>query len=428
MALSEFALIKQYFAQATPTRYFAQGQTNAHQQVNEVITIGDDCAVLQIQPGYDLLVTTDTMVQGSHFYPEIHPYDLGYKSVITNLSDIVSCGGIPTWLSLALTLPQAHPTWLEAFSAGIFDALNTYNVKLIGGDTVQGSEPSITMTAQGTVDQGKAFTRAGAKVGDRIYVTGTLGGAYAGFKLLEAMHNKAFANYTSSLTAFGPALEVGISSQSIYQSARFPLIQSSNTDYTCFMQEKNPSPAEQAFYQDLAQTLILKNLHPQTWVKLIQRFHGYVNAAMDLSDGLYSDLRHILNASQVHAQLDLDALPAHPYLEPLEQLTDPEQILLFPASIMALKGGEDYQILFTVPESKAEEFTQVITQAGLLEMIQQIGTIVESKENQAPITYYQNNQPVNLEEYIYEHLYERTQNAELAQQAASSLKFEHFTS
>ncbi|RIY37919.1 thiamine-phosphate kinase [Psittacicella gerlachiana] len=432
MALGEFNLIAKYFAQPQ--------ELLGHPMVSETSDLGDDCAIVQVKSGYDLLVTTDTMVENSHFYPEIHPYDLGYKAVVTNLSDIVSKGGIPTWVSLALTLPQAHPTWLEAFSQGLFDALQVYNVRLIGGDTVQGKELSVTITAQGTVAHNQAFTRKAAQVGDAIFVTGTLGAAYAGFRLLEALHQKYFANYSNPITTFAPAFTVGVSTHSVYQSSRFPLISSQEVDYSCFI--KDPSQAE--FYRNLCQTLIVKNLHPQTLTKFVQRFHGYVNASMDISDGLFSDLRHILELSQVNAQINLEALPAHPYLKPLVELTDPQQLLLSSPEILALKGGEDYQILFTVGADKVESFKAEIAKSGLLGLITQIGTITPATPEQLQaarassetlaigsnfvpqVSYYKNGEEVNLSQLIEQDIFTKTQDQELAHKTVNSLIFEHF--
>ncbi|RIY33339.1 thiamine-phosphate kinase [Psittacicella hinzii] len=448
MSLSEFKLISQYFTGR-------QADLLGHPMVSESNALGDDCAIVQLQAGYDLLVTTDTMVENSHFYPEVHPYDLGYKAVTTNLSDVVSKGGVPTWVSLSITLPQAHPTWLEAFSAGLFDALNTYNVKLIGGDTVKGKELSVTITAQGTVPTGKALRRDQAKVGDRIYITGTIGGAYLGFKLLEHLHQKEVAkiekdkkatkNQLSGILSQTPAMEVGISTQGLYKSERFPLITSKELDLTDIIRADLKEDQEKiSFYHDMAKTLLVKNLHPQVLLKFVQRFHGYVNACMDISDGLASDLRHILELSRVNARVDLSSLPMHPYIAPFVAMTDMSKLLLPSPRLLTLKGGEDYQLLFTVPAEKVAEFHEVIQASGLIGMIHQIGEItpatekqlrqeLEATENLAVgsnftpnIEYTQNGEVVDIKKLVEADILSKTNDPAKAQEASKFFQFEHF--
>ena len=131
-----------------------------------------------------MAVSTDTLVAGIHFLPDIDPADLGYKALAVNLSDLAAMGADPAWLSLALTLPEVDEPWLKAFSDSLFDQLNYYGMQLIGGDTTRGPL-SMTLTIQGLIPAGRALTRSGARIGDWIYVTGTLGDSAAGLAILQ---------------------------------------------------------------------------------------------------------------------------------------------------------------------------------------------------------------------------------------------------
>ena len=167
MSTGEFDLIGRYFSIQKGNQHFVD------------FSIGDDCAITHIPEGYQLAITTDTMVEGTHFLSSISPKDLAYKAIATNLSDLAAMGAKPAWVSLALTLPKVDENWLSHFSQSLFDTLNQYDVTLIGGDTTKGPL-SITITAQGFVPKGKALFRHNAKVGDLIYVSGTLGDSAAG--------------------------------------------------------------------------------------------------------------------------------------------------------------------------------------------------------------------------------------------------------
>ena len=167
MSTGEFDLIGRYFSiQKSNQRFVDFG-------------IGDDCAITHIPEGYQLAITTDTMVEGTHFLSSISPQDLAYKAIATNLSDLAAMGAKPAWVSLALTLPEVNENWLSQFSQSLFDTLNQYDVTLIGGDTTKGPL-SVTITAQGFVPKGKALFRHNTKVGDLIYVSGTLGDSATG--------------------------------------------------------------------------------------------------------------------------------------------------------------------------------------------------------------------------------------------------------
>jgi thiamine-monophosphate kinase len=220
-----------------------------------IFGIGDDAACLRLPEGYDLLVSTDTLVSGVHFLEEWNAYDIACKAVMVNFSDIAAMGGIPCWITLALTMPSINTAWLDAFSQGLKDSLQEYQVALIGGDTSRGPL-SITITVHGLVSKGQAVRRKGASVGDSIFVSGTLGAAALAVLVLE-----------------------------------------NNTIST-------PDRA----------VLMDKLHHPIPRIDLAPYLRQYASAAIDISDGLAADLNHICQASQVGACLKQDAIPIHPLI------------------------------------------------------------------------------------------------------------------
>ncbi len=234
MALSEFKLIQRFFANS--------GTHRADVRVG----VGDDCAVLHLPAGKELVVSMDTLVEGVHFFKNADPESLGHKSLAVNLSDLAAMGAEPAWATLALTLPSVDEGWLEAFCRGFSSLAATHNVQLIGGDTTQGPL-NITIQAHGFVDPGAALRRDGAQLGDLIYVTGTLGDA-------------------------GLALQAT-------ERTRLPLSIQSRLD--------RPTPRLTE-----GQALV-----------------GLASAAIDISDGLISDLGHICDASGVGATLYVKDLP-----------------------------------------------------------------------------------------------------------------------
>jgi thiamine-monophosphate kinase len=285
--MGEFELISRYFANCGAKRSDA------------TLGVGDDGAVLQVRDGYDLVVTTDTMVAGTHFFPDAEPRALGHKLVAVNVSDLAAMGAEPAWLSLALTLPAVDEAWLSAFSAGLSETADYYQCQLVGGDTTRGPM-SLTMVAKGTVPRGKALTRSGAKVGDYIYVTGTLGDAALGLKLCQGLHE---------------------------------------------VSKKHQSHILQRFH------------YPSARVALGQALRNLASSAMDLSDGLYSDIQHILKRSNVGASIDVSRLP-------LSQAVK-DSCNSATALQLALSGGEDYELLFTVPEARRGSLDVLLSPYGI---------------------------------------------------------------
>ena len=269
--------------------------------------IGDDCAVLRTE-GQQWLVTTDALVEGVHFRLETNPpYLLGKKCLAVNLSDIAAMGGIPRFAFLNLGLPKPVPRgFLSPFIRGLKEEAEKFSVALAGGDTHQSPQGiSIGLTVIGEAAGNIAY-RSGAKVGDRLYVSGYLGQSAAGFRLLAKFQKQ-------------PAL---------LRPRRFRELLKAH-------QEPEPQVA-------LGHFLVRQRL---------------VGAMIDLSDGLASDLRHICRASGVGALLDADQIPLSPALR-----TAADQLKIAPLQL-ALTGGEDYQLLFSVPKDLVKKMeTRVVKQ------------------------------------------------------------------
>ncbi|MGV4276961.1 thiamine-phosphate kinase [Citrobacter farmeri] len=295
--------------------------------------IGDDCALLNIPDKQTLAISTDTLVAGNHFLADIDPADLAYKALAVNLSDLAAMGADPAWLTLAITLPEVDERWLETFSDSLFDLLNYYDMQLIGGDTTRGPL-SMTLGIHGFVPAGRALKRSGAKPGDWIYVTGTPGDSAAGLAILLN---------------------------------RLQVADAADREY-----------------------LLKRHLRPTPRILQGQALRDLASAAIDLSDGLISDLGHIVNASACGARVNLDALP---WSAAMTRHVESEQALRW-----ALSGGEDYELCFTVPELNRGALEVAMGQLGVpFTCIGQMSADVEG------IHFMRDGTPVTVDWKGYDH-------------------------
>jgi thiamine-monophosphate kinase len=278
--LGEFELIQRFFLRR-PARAAQSGI---------ILGIGDDAAVLALPPGTELIAAVDTIVAGRHFPEGTDARSVGHRALAVNLSDIAAMGATPAWATLALTMPGVDAAWLERFSAGFLDLADANEVALVGGDTTRGS---LTVSVQilGHVPRGTALRRSGARAGDLLAVTGSLGDAGAGLHFVT----------------MPPAAET------------------------------RPAALE----------LIRRFEYPTPRVRFGLAARGIATAAMDLSDGLIADLPKLAQASGLAAQVAVERLPLSEAMRaavPAAQARD-----------WALAAGDDYELLLAVPAPRYAE-------------------------------------------------------------------------
>jgi thiamine-monophosphate kinase len=236
MALGEFELIARYFARRTPRADVRLG-------------IGDDAAVLDVRADRKLVVAMDTVVEGVHFPPQFDASDVGYRALAVNLSDLAAMGAEPAWFTLSLSMPDSDEHWIERFAAGLFELADLHDLALIGGDTVRGPRV-VTVQVLGFVPAGLALRRDGARPGDVLYASGSLGDAAAGLKLLRDGRRA-----------------------------------------------------------DTDSSLVRRYRFAEPRLALGMALRGVASAAIDVSDGLLGDLGKLCDASGVGAILELEQLP-----------------------------------------------------------------------------------------------------------------------
>lgn len=273
MSLGEFDLIAKFFTRAVK---------------RAALGVGDDCALFSVAPGMQLAVSSDMLVEGRHFLPTVVPERLGHKALAVNLSDLAACGARPLAFTLALALPRVDEALLDGFARGLLALADAHECELIGGDTTQGPF-NICITVFGEVPHGAALLRSGARPGDTLYVSGTLGDARLA---LEA--------FRGTVALDGIALE----------RVRVAMEQ------------------------------------PQPRVALGLALRGIATSAIDVSDGLLGDLAHVLQRSQVGAEVWADALPRSPALQAMPSALQ---------RTCTLAGGDDYELVFTVPPQHAAQ-------------------------------------------------------------------------
>jgi thiamine-monophosphate kinase len=288
-------------------RYFTRSAPGA------ILGVGDDAALLRIADGMELAVSTDMLVSGTHFFPDADPFLLGHKTLAVNISDLAAMGAVPRWAMLALSLPSADERWLQLFSAGFFELADVHGIELVGGDTTRGAL-NLCVTIMGEVPRGKALRRDGAQVGDDIWVSGSLGNAALGLAHLQGK-----------------------------------IILPENGRAYCLAALQQPQPR----------------------VALGLALRGIAHSAIDISDGLLADLGHILERSDVAAEVRYDRLP----LTPLFASCGDEKLEL--AQQCALSGGDDYELCFTAPVAQRNEIEMLATRLSL--PLNRIGKIVSGR-------------------------------------------------
>jgi len=277
--------------------------------------LGDDAAVLTPPPGRHLVITTDGLTEGVHFPAGEDPRDVAARLIGVNLSDLAAMGAEPWVYTLALALPEDWtPGWLAAFSGELKDQQERYSLHLVGGDTTRTPGPmALTLTALGTVGAGQGLRRGGALPGDRIYVSGTIGDAALGLKCLQE----------------------GI----------------------------------EGLDEIHAQALAARYHRPEPRVALGRRLCGLATAAIDVSDGLIADLGHLALESGLDAVINAGQVP---YSEAVQAAVSLDSGL----REQALTGGDDYELLFSVPEAATAAIAAIGDDIGLA--LKPIGTVSES--------------------------------------------------
>jgi thiamine-monophosphate kinase len=332
--MGEFDLIKRFFTRPTP---------------RAVLGVGDDCALLQPSAGMHMAISTDMLVSGRHFFPDVDPRALGHKALAVNLSDLAACGVKPVAFTLALALPTADAAWLEAFSQGLLALADEHGCELIGGDTTQGPL-NICITVFGEVPNGQALLRSGAQAGDDVYVSGTLGDASLALAQMLQQRQAGADNKDTTPDAGADAGATSIA----------PVAASNGGNACTHSATAGASSASaSAALLPLCVADLMQARHRLEWptprVALGLALRGIATAAADISDGLLGDLGHILERSGTGATLDSAAtfrlLGAHHYsaqcacllAEPAMRQTVLQHVL---------SGGDDYELVFTAPPSQ----------------------------------------------------------------------------
>lgn len=292
--------------------------------------IGDDAAIINVPDDSELVISMDTLVSGVHFFADALPEDIAYKSLAVNLSDIAAMGASSRWISLSLTLPDKDLVWIEKFSSSFNHLAKEHGLVLIGGDLTKGPL-SITVQMHGINPKGKSLRRSGANAGDSIYVSGKLGAAAYAFKSIE----------------------------------------------------------DSVLYPAATKEEIQRLHRPQARTKTGTTLRSIATSCIDISDGLFADLGHILKASKVGADIKLAEIP---YSDSLKKLDKDKAIEL------ALSGGDDYELCFTLPSGTPDS---VLNELESICPIYCIGTIT----NQALELSFmdENDEPYKIKTNAYRH-------------------------
>ena len=311
---SEFDVIKKYF-------------TFSDSRDDVILPGGDDCACVSVPENKQLLITTDMLISGVHFPENTSPEDIAYKSLMVNLSDLAAMGATPTWVTLAISLPDINHSWLQAFSKQFSAVLSEFNISLIGGDTTRGALV-ITIQAMGVCDSKTILRRDQAEANDKIFVTGNIGDACMGLQaVLNQLDDEKLLSCVNRLN------------------------------------------------------------RPEARVNFAEELTLYSKCAIDISDGLVADLGHIVSASFCGADINLSDIPLSSSAQYYFDFYHKSVI----DWSMVLTQGDDYELCFTVNKknesaviSLAKKHQLKVTCIG---EITESNELVFSDENNEPVNF-----------------------------------------
>ena len=279
---------------------------------NSILGVGDDAALIPLNKNEFIAISMDTLNIGHHFIEESDPYYLGWKALAVNVSDIVSMGGQPRYALLSISITKLDANWIGKFTKGIKSCAKKYNIEIIGGDTNKGST-SISIAIMGYVSSKNVLKRSGAIPEDEIWVTNEIG-----YAALHFYQNSLSTKYRQSIS-------------------------------NCLKKR-----SQEEF------------LKPQPPFEFIQETKSMINAAIDLSDGLAGDLKHVLNSSSVGAKIEINEIPMHKWFKENNQYE------------LAMCGGEDYQILMTAPCKHHNKIQNLLKKHSLKGAV--IGKVTKDKK------------------------------------------------
>lgn len=314
----------------------------SHPAPSAVLGVGDDCALFAPTPGMQIAISTDMLIAGRHFSPSDGPGTIGHKAMAVNLSDLAAMGATPRYALLSIALPEADEKFLKGFAGGFFGLAQKHGVEIIGGDTTRSSLLTLNVTVIGEVPPGQALRRDAAQVDDDIWVSGTLGDAAA-----------ALAHHQGKLR-----LETEQAIQ-------------------CFPRLFVPTPR----------------------VELGLALRSIAHAAIDVSDGFAADLGHILERSQVDAEIWFSHLPLSEALSPLRENTVVQDCML--------AGGDDYELIFTAPASQRHAIQEISNTLNL--RLTRVGKITasppgtENQDNAPALRILHHGQFLNLQRAGFDH-------------------------
>jgi thiamine-monophosphate kinase len=313
-------------------QYFSQQQLN---RSDVVLGQGDDCAIVSVPLGQEVAISTDTVVAGTHFLETANPKWVAHKALASNISDLSAMGAVPAWVSMAISLPNPDEKWLHDFCEGFYPLANAHNLQLIGGDTTRGPL-SITLTIQGLVPTGEALLRSGAQVGDHLFVSGVLGDSHAGLEVI---------------------------------------LDESKRSLPC------------------ASTLEKRHYMAESRSELGVVLRSLASSCIDISDGLISDIKHIMKRSQVGALIYVDQIPVSDEL--IRYCSKGEAAWKY-----ALQSGEEYELCFSVPPEKIDELHKAVEQKGM--RITKIGEITQNQD----LRLFNHNQLLQSQSQGFDHFRE----------------------